>query len=500
MNHESKLVISIDIGTTSTKTLAVDYSGRILASHSIGYPLYTSKPGYAEQDPEEMSLAVINCVSELMKKGSFSAEDILCVSFSSANHSLILMDEQDRALTPVITWADLRSADQAAALNANGEGLGAYLRSGTPVHPMSPLVKLIWMRENRPDLLASTRYVIGIKEYLLHKLFGRYVTDYSMASATGLFNVEKLEWDAQNMALAGITAEQLPALMPSTGRLQGLKAEYAERMGLSAETPFILGGQDGVMANLGIGAITPGVAAVTVGTSSAVRTAVKGTLLEPQGRLFCYALADDHWIIGGASNNGAIVAQWTAERLFPGKPMEEVLPLAAEVPPGANGLMFLPLLSGERAPFWDGNAKGVMFGLTLAHTEKHMLRAALEGVMYQIAAIVELMNECGNEVKEIRASGGFARSAMWCQMLADILGVPVTVPESVESSGLGAAQLGIYAMEEGKGPLLRWDAGKGVSYTPDMESHAVYSKLLPFYLNLYQVLKPSMHEMDRLPV
>jgi gluconokinase len=500
MNRESKLIISIDIGTTSTKTLAVDYNGGILGSHSIGYRLHTPQPGYAEQDPEEMSEAVIECVSQLMAKGGWSADDVLCVSFSSANHSVILMDESGKALTPVITWADLRSAEQANELNVIGEGLGAYLRSGTPIHPMSPLPKLIWMRENRPDLLAKTSHVIGIKEYLLHKLFGRYVTDYSMASATGLFNVETLDWDPQNMELAGVKREQLPELMPSTGRIQGLKAEFAERMKLSTATPFVLGGQDGVLANLGIGAIEPGVAAVTIGTSSAVRTAVRGPLLEPEGRLFCYALADDYWMIGGASNNGAIVAQWTAERLFPGKAMEDVMPLAAEVPPGANGLFFLPLLSGERAPFWDGKAKGVMFGLTLAHTEKHMLRAAMEGVMYQIAAIVSLMKECGNEVKEIRASGGFARSEIWCQMLADILGVPVSIPESVESSGLGAAQLGLFAMEEGRGPLLRWNAANGVSYEPNMDTHAIYSELLPFYLNLYHALKPSMHEMDRLPI
>ncbi|MDQ6421546.1 gluconokinase [Paenibacillus sp. LHD-117] len=500
MKVASKLIISIDIGTTSTKTLAVDQNGRILGTHSIGYPLHTPQPGHAEQDPEQMTEAVVECVSQLMKKGGWSAEDILCASFSSANHSVILMDEGGGALTPVITWADLRSASQAGMLNEDGTGLGAYLRSGTPIHPMSPLVKLIWMRENRPELMAAASHVIGIKEYVFYKLFGRFVTDYSMASATGLFNVETLDWDPQNLAIAGIRREQLPELMPSTGRIQGLKPAYADRMGLSADTTFVLGGQDGVLANLGIGAIEPGVAAVTIGTSSAVRTAVKGTLLEPEGRLFCYALADDHWIIGGASNNGAIVAQWTAERLFPGKAMEDVIPLAAEVPAGSNGLFFLPLLAGERAPFWDGKAKGVMFGLTLAHSEKHMLRAAMEGIMYQIAAIVSLMKQCGNEIKEIRASGGFARSAIWCQMLADILGVPVTIPESVESSGLGAAQLGLYAMEDGKGPLLRWNAGNGVSYEPDMVTHGVYRELLPFYLNLYQALKPSMHEMDRLPI
>lgn len=500
MSYESKLVISIDIGTTSTKTLAVDYAGKIRGSHSIGYPLLTPQAGYAEQDPDAITEAVVECVARLMEKCGLRADDIACVSFSSANHSLIVMDKEGRALTPVITWADLRSAAQAERLRGDGSGLQAYLRTGTPIHPMSPLVKLIWMREERPELFRAAYRYIGIKEYVLYKLFGEYVTEYSMASATGLFSHRTLAWDAGSLELAGIREEQLPRLEPTTHRLTGLRRAYAERMGLSADTPFVLGGQDGVLANLGIGAVTPGVAAVTVGTSSAVRTAVEKPLLEPEGRLFCYALTENCWMIGGPSNNGAIVAQWTAERLFPGQPLEEVLPRAASVPAGANGLFFLPLLAGERAPFWDGSAKGVMFGLTLAHHETHMLRAAMEGVMFQIAGIVSLMKQCGNEATEIRASGGFARSAVWCQMMADMLGVPVTVPESVESSGLGAAQLGLYAMEGGKGPLLRWDAGGGAIYEPDDRNHRIYRELLPFYLNIYHALKPSMHELEGLPI
>jgi gluconokinase len=269
-------------------------------------------------------------------------------------------------------------------------------------------------------------------------------------------------------------------------------------MGLRADTPFIVGAQDGVLANLGIGAVEDGVLAVTIGTSGAVRTCVNRPVLDPEGRLFCYALTQDHWMVGGPSNNGAIVARWISDRLYPGKPMEEILPLAAASPPGSNGLVFLPLLSGERAPFWDAQAKGVMFGLTLAHTEKDMLRAALEGVLFQITAIVSLMKQAGEGPKEVRASGGFARSSLWCQMLADMLGVPVRVPESVESSGLGAAQLGLYAMEDCAGPLLRWKNAEGSLYEPDAANHRVYQNRLPLYLSLYDRLKEPMRELSEL--
>ncbi|MCA0753593.1 gluconokinase [Paenibacillus sp. N4] len=498
MTGDNRIILAIDIGTTSTKTLAVDQTGGILASHSVPYPLHTPAPGYAEQDPAVICEAVIEGAANIMKLGGWTGEDVLCASFSSANHSLILLDENEHPLTPSITWADLRSAAQAERLLKDGTGLSVYSRTGTPIHPMSPLVKLIWMREERPDLFRRAKHFVGIKEYVLLRLFGRMVTDYSMASATGMFNLEKLIWDPEALRLAGVREEQLPRLVPTTERISGLKPEAARRMGLRPDTPFIAGAQDGVLANLGIGAVEEGVLAVTIGTSGAVRAAVSRPAFDPEGRLFCYALTEDCWIVGGPSNNGAIVAQWTTDRLFPGKAVEEVLPLAAEVPPGANGLLFLPLLSGERAPFWDAQAKGVMFGLTLAHSEKEMLRAAMEGVLFQITAIASFMERTGGKPREVRASGGFARSGLWCQMMADMLGVPVRIPDSVESSGLGAAQLGLYAMNGCEGPLLRWARGDGKQYVPNEENHRLYRRILPLYLSLYDRLKEPMREAEEL--
>lgn len=498
MSKELDIVIAIDIGTTSTKTLAVDREGHIHNSHSVAYPLHTPSPGYAEQDPDVIYEAVLDAVASVMKKGGYTAEQIVCVTFSSANHSLILIDEQGIPLTPSITWADQRSAAQAERLLSDGTGLPIYLRTGTPIHPMSPLVKLIWMKEERPDLFFAAKQFIGIKEYVLNKLFGVMMMDHSIASATGLFNLETLAWDKEALLLADVREDQLPTLVPSTERITGLKLEAAERMGLNGSTTFVLGAQDGVLANLGIGAVEEGVLAVTIGTSGAVRTATNKPTVDPEGRLFCYALTEDCWIVGGPSNNGAIVAQWISERLYPGKPLDEVLPLAASVPAGANGLLFLPLLSGERAPFWDAQAKGVMFGLTLSHVETDMLRAAMEGVIFQITAIVSLMKQAGQKPREVRASGGFARSTLWCQMMADMLGVPVRVPVSVESSGLGAAQLGLYAMDDCKGSLLRWKETEGSLYEPNEKTHSLYQGLLPLYLSLYDRLKEPMREISRL--
>ena len=495
MSIGSKIVIAVDIGTTSTKTLAIDEAGRLHGSHSIGYPLNTPKSGYAEQDPYQMYHAVIDSIATVMTSGNWSADDVLCVTFSSANHSLIAVDRDGRPLTQVITWADLRSVSQAEKLQADGRGLPIYLRTGTPIHPMSPLTKLIWMQENQPEVFRAAHKFIGIKEYILYRLFGEYVMDYSLASATGLFQLETLSWDQGALEAAGISEEQLPRLAPTTERLTGLNQEAATHTGLNVNTPFVLGAQDGVLANLGIGAVDEGVLAVTIGTSGAVRSRVARPTFDPEGRLFCYALTEDHWFVGGATNNGAIVAQWMTERLFPGRNMDELMPLAGNVPAGSNGLLFLPLLSGERAPFWDANAKGVMFGLTLSHNENHMLRAALEGVMFQISSIVSLMEQAGGKAKEVRASGGFARSPLWCQMMADMLGVSVQVPDLVESSGLGAAQLGLYAMEEKRSPLLRWKDIKGVSYEPSEANHRVYRDLLPFYLNLYHSLKDQMRNI-----
>lgn len=503
MSGKAGIIIAVDIGTTGTKALAVGADGRVLNGHRAGYPLHTPKPGRAEQDPEAIFAAVAECIGRTVKDGGHAPEDILGVSFSCAAHSLILLDAEGRPLTPAVIWADTRSTKQTERLLRDASGLALYERTGTPVHPMSPLAKLLWFREEEPDLWRKAGLFAGIKEYIFLRLFGEAVTDHSTASGTGLVNLHNLDYDAEALALAGVGRERLPRILPTTARLSGLPRAMAEKLGLRPDTPFVLGAQDGVLANAGIGAMEEGTYAVTIGTSSAVRTAVRQPVLEPDGRLFCYALLPDEWIIGGPSNNGAAAVQWLAERLYPGRALEDILPLAEQVPPGADGLLFAPFLAGERAPVWDPRARGVLFGLTLAHRNEHFIRAAMEGVVFQVAAIAECIRRTGRPIREVRASGGFARSPVWCQMLADVLDAPVTVPPVVESSALGAAKLAHYALTDMASPPWRKPGGCDVPagssvYRPDAERAAAYRHLFPVFLGLYDSTKSAMRALDEI--
>ncbi|MBP1996505.1 gluconokinase [Paenibacillus eucommiae] len=494
------MILAVDIGTTSTKTLLFNRDGKVTASHSIEYPLLTPAPDRAEQDPEEIFQAVVKGVGAVVQKSGFQQQQLLCVSFSSAMHSLIAVDRDLTPLTPCITWADNRSVDYVAGLKSSGLGQAIYARTGTPIHPMSPLLKLMWFQDHEPELIKRAHKFIGIKEFVFAKLFNRFVIDHSLASATGLFNLQRLDWDEEALHTAGVSREQLSEPVPTTYAITGLEASYAQEMGLAAATPFIVGASDGVLANLGIGATEPGTYSVTIGTSGAVRAVVKEPITDPQGRLFCYALKEDFWVVGGPINNGGIMFRWVRDQLATleaeeGRrlgidPYDYLTQLATEVPAGSDGLLFLPLLAGERAPYWNANARGVFFGLSLYHNKKHMIRAVLEGVMYRIHSVVSALEEITPPAKEVRASGGFARSEFWRQVLADVIDTPVTVPDSIESSGIGAALLGLLAMGEIEdfSEAHNWIRIEA-SHETNQANHRIYEQLTTIYRNVYDHLK-----------
>jgi len=498
--QRNRYVVAADIGTTSTKALVIGLDGRVVASRSVEYPLYTPTPDRAEQDPDEIFAAVVKAIGEAVGQAGVSARDVLCVSFSSAMHSVIAVDRDGKPLTRCITWADNRSESCLDELKREHNGLGIYRNTGTPLHPMSPLLKLMWMNRNEPELVKRTYKFVGIKEYVFAKWFGRYAVDHSIASATGLFNLRSLDWDEEALRVAGVSRGQLSEPVPTTYVLKGLLSGYAERMGLAPDTPFVVGAADGVLANLGVGAFDPGVYAITIGTSGAVRGTVREPITDPQGRLFCYALKEDFWVIGGPINNGGIMFRWVRDQLATLEaeearrrgmdPYDYLTELAASVRPGSDGLIFLPLLAGERAPHWNANARGCFFGLTLFHEKKHMIRAVLEGVAYRIHSVVTALEELAGKASEFRASGGFARSAFWRQVMADVLGAPVVVPDSVESSGLGAAVLGLLATGEVSDfSVMREWARANVRHEPDETNHRTYERLTAIYNDVYDRLK-----------
>ncbi len=493
--------IGVDVGTTSTKAIAFSSDGQVRAQSSQMYALYVPRPGWAEQNPEEILSAVVAAVRAVMQRVEPGA--VAALGFSAAMHSVIAVDQAGKPLTAAIIWADNRSMVQVERLKQEGIGHALYLRTGTPIHPMSPLSKLLWLRETLPEQFQSSTRFISIKEFILHRWFNRYIVDYSVASATGLLNLQNLQWDEEALALVGLTPDRLSELVDTTHILRGLYPAYAEAMGLYPDTPVVIGANDGVLANLGVGAIAPSQLAITIGTSSAVRSVVPHPVTDPQGRTFCYALTENHWVIGGPSNNGGIVLRWLRDEFCQAEvaqakqrgvdPYDVMIEQADGISPGADGLICLPFLSGERAPYWNANARGIFFGVGLYHHRAHFIRSAMEGVIFNLYTITRVLSELVQPASEIRASGGFARSPVWLQIMADVFNSPVVVPEVYEGSGFGAAVLAMYAT----GHLARledvehliWggsDAKQNIRrYQPDDGTAQRYRDVFKIYEQLY---------------
>lgn len=502
-----KYMIGVDIGTTSTKSVLYDENGQFIMKHNIGYPLHTPNVDVSEENPDELFDAVLMTVKYVVREANIKKEDIKLISFSAQMHSLIALDTQHHRLTESITWADNRASKYAELINKEHQGSDIYQRTGTPIHPMSPLSKIFWMKHEQSDIYKQTAMFADIKTYIFYQLFEKYVIDYSMASATGMFNLEKLDWDKEALELLGITEAQLPQLVPTTHILKGMKKRYATLMGIDENTPIIVGASDGVLSNLGVNSYKKGEVAVTIGTSGAIRTVINKPRTDYKGRIFCYVLDEDHYVIGGPVNNGGVVLRWLRDELLASEvetakrlgvdPYDVLTKIASRVKPGAEGLIFHPYLAGERAPLWNADARGSFFGLTLSHQKEHMIRAALEGVLYNLytvyLALIEVMNETPSTIK---ATGGFAKSEVWRQMMADIFDTDLIVPESYESSCLGACVLGLKALGEiDDFSIIEEMVGTTNAHQPDSATVQVYQQLVSIFINLSRSLEERYAEI-----
>ncbi|MBN9654183.1 gluconokinase [Halobacillus sp. GSS1] len=490
----TNFMLGIDIGTTSTKAVLFSEKGEVIQKESQGYPLHTPDISTAEQDPDEIFQAVVTVMTAIM--ADHKDKNISFVSFSSAMHSLIAVDKDGHPLTSCITWADNRSEAWTQKIKDEWNGHEIYRRTGTPIHPMSPLSKVTWMVQEHPEIDSITSKYIGIKEYIFHKFFNDYVLDHSLASATGMMNLEKLDWDEEALQVAGISPDKLSRLVPTTEAFTSCNRSLAAKIGIDPETPFIIGASDGVLSNLGVNAIGKGEVAITIGTSGAIRTIIDQPKTDEKGRIFCYALTEDQWVIGGPVNNGGMILRWirdefaaaeieTAKRLGI-DPYEVLTKIADGVRPGAEGLIFHPYLAGERAPLWNPDVRGSFFGLTMSHKKEHMIRAALEGIIYNLYTVYLALVECmDTPVTRIQATGGFARSDVWRQMMADIFESEVAVPESYESSCLGACILGLYATGKVESFEVASEMiGSTHQHTPVEEASHEYRQLLPIFIDL----------------
>lgn len=496
MSAGADAVIGVDMGTTATKAVAFTPGGALLASASHGYPLEEPNPGHAVQSPERILDAVYRAIADVVTV--VGAERVAGLSFSSALHSIMPVDRAGSPLAPLATWADTRATDEAEALRPTEQGLALHRRTGTPIHPMSPLTKLMWFRQQDPELHAAAVHWLGVKEWVVAQLTGQLVVDHSLASSSGLFDIHTLRWDDEALALAGTRAEQLPELVPTRTVLDGITERAAHATGLPHTTRAVVGAGDGPLANLGVGAVRPGIAACSLGTSGSLRVTVDTPAVDAAGKVFCYAITEDLWVTGGGINNGGVALQWVRDEIGADADisMEALLDAAEQVPAGSGGLMMLPYLLSERAPHWSSIARGAYIGLTRAHTRDHLVRAAVEGVAMQLALVLGSMRDAGLHVAEIRATGGTMRHSLWRRTLASALGMPIQFPAVEEGSGFGAALLGMEALGLIESISVVSDLLRSPrTVEPAVADAQVYAQLLPLFDELYTALLPTHQQL-----
>lgn len=494
-------ILGIDIGTGSTKAVAVSLTGEALGVVQNHYPISSPEPGYSEQDPQTIWNAFVKCLQDITAKVGYAPE---AVSLSSAMHSIIPVAEAGKPLAPMITWADARSENIAQGLRDAEQGENIYRITGTPIHAMSPLCKLMWLRTNKPVLFNETYKFISIKEFIWFKLFNSYQVDYSIASATGLFDILKLEWSAEACTLAGITADKLSKPENTTYYRDDLDAATAALLGIPQKTNFIIGASDGCCANLGSHTTGPGMAALTIGTSGAVRITSPKPVYNFEGMTFNYLLNEKTFVCGGAVNNGGITINWLLQNFLQKEKLlaadyNELFNAIATVPAGSNGLLFLPYLYGERAPLWDTKSSGAFLNIKPAHTRAHFLRAALEGVCFALYNVLKTVEDTSVNITQVNISGGFVSSPTWTQILADITGKKLVVLQPEDASAMGAIYLAMQVLHPESYSRIT-HIGNETVIEPNKQNYERYSKQFLIFKKLYRDLKDTMHLMHELDI
>lgn len=490
----SPYILGIDIGTGSTKAVAVGLKGKVLNIAQHYYPVKTPKPGYNEQDPEVILAAFLSCITDSIK----AAGQPKAISLSSAMHSVIPVDKKGKALADMMTWADARSEDIAEKLRQSDMGKEIYRTSGTPIHAMTPLCKIMWLRENEPGLFERTYKFVSIKEYIWQHLFDDFQIDHSIASATGLFDIKNLNWNLKACDLAGITAEKLSAPVGNTYKRNDIKPSVAENLGLGTDISFVIGASDGCCANLG-SYLEPGTASLTIGTSGAVRVSSAKRIIDDEAMIFNYILDEHTFVCGGAINNGGIVLDWLLKNFMDTKrpghnDYEKLFERIGSVAAGSDGLIFLPYLYGERAPIWDTKTCGVFFNIQPQHTREHFLRAGLEGICFALDDVLTTLETASGQIKKVHISGGFTTSNVWTQMLADITGKKLIIMQEGDASAIGAVLLALRVLDIEAFPVPKYDERKGID--PQAQNNKVYERSFSLFKKLYLSLKDTMHWMN----
>jgi xylulokinase len=485
--------LGIDVGTGGTRALLVDESGKV--RHAFTAPhedMRMERPLWAEQSPENWWGAAQKAIRGVLAASGASGKDVRGIGLSGQMHGLVLLDSDDRVIRPALIWCDQRSQPQVDAINAS-VGKDTVLASiANPVLTGFTLPKLLWVRDNEPELFARVRKLLLPKDYVRFRLTGEYASDVSDASGTALFDVVRRRWSSELVERLGLQRSLLPVVFESHEISGTVSAGAAVSTGLAEGTPVVAGAGDQAASAVGNGIVEPGFVSCTIGTSGVVFAYTASPVYDALGRVhtFCHAVRGA-WHVMGVTQGAGLSLQWFRRNLAPDSDYDALTAEAASAPAGSQGLYWLPYLMGERTPHLDASARGGWIGLTARHTRADLIRAVLEGVAYSQRDCLDIIEQLGVKVDSVRLSGGGARSQLWRQMFADVFGKRVAMLETEEGSAYGAALLALVGTGRYASVLevCRSTIRETASLDPRPDDSAVYAEGHKIYRALYPALK-----------
>jgi xylulokinase len=501
-------LLGLDIGTTGVKAVLIDPQGRVLASGADIYPLHTPQPLWAEQNPHDWWRATCNAIQQILRESGIPPSQIRGVGLSGQMHGSVFLDEANRVIRPALLWCDQRTAEECAWIT---ERVGQEKVLQTTLNPVLTgfqAGKIIWLRRHEPAHYARVRHVLLPKDYIRFMLTGEYATEVSDASGTALFDVPKRDWAYDLLDTLELPREWFPKVYESpevTGRVH---AQAAAATGLAEGTPVVGGAGDQAAGAVGTGIVQEGRVAVSVGTSGVVFAHLDQPQVDPHYRThtFCHAVPGCWHVMGVMLMAGGALrwyrdtfaqADLLAAHAAGEDPYERLLREAEPIPPGCEGLLFLPYLSGERTPYPDPKARGAFVGATLAHHRAHFTRAVLEGVAFGLRDSFEILQAMAVPIREVRMTGGGARSALWRQILADVVGYPIHTLQAEEGPAFGVALLaGVGVGIWNSVPEACEATVRLASHTePNRHHQAVYARAYALYRELYPALRPLFEQI-----
>ncbi len=504
-------LLGFDVGTTGSKALLIDEAGNVVGRALSEYPLSTPRPNWAEQDPRDWWDATVAATHSVLAEAEISGEQVDGVGLSGQMHGSVFLDKDDEVIRPAILWCDQRTAEQCQWITATVGEADIVKETCNPVLTGFTAPKIIWLRDNEPENYGRVRKVLLPKDYIRFRLTGEYATEVSDASGTSLFNVPQRRWSQLILDRIDLPIDFLPQVYESPEVTGTISTQVAELTGLKAGTPVVGGGGDQAAGAVGNGIVQTGVVSSTVGTSGVVFAYLDKPLMDEQLRThtFCHAVPGKWHVMGVMLSAGGSL-RWLRDSLCAAEqavaantgrdPYEYMTAAAATVPPGSEGLLFLPYLTGERTPYPNPDATGVFFGLTLRHTKAHMIRAVMEGVAMGLRDSLEIIKDMGVELTQIRASGGGARSQLWRQIQADVTGWPHCTINVDEGPALGVALLAGVGVGTYNSVAEACQATIAVvdEVEPDAARQQWYQGYYQLYGQLYRQLEGSFEVRQRL--